>query len=403
MATAYLEIGSCRDDTFNRVRADLKFRVNPESGGTLSPASDEFFATNEQCFDVIFIDGVHRCEQVLRDVDNSLQALNPGGVVVLHDCLPTKREYQLRDPITRAWTGDVWRAMFALRQRPDLDSTVIDSDWGLGIVLPRANTALLPPMHSCDWEDSRQYLRVISPNQLDDFLGSSIQLKTPESRENWFLQVLVTRFNVGVVDEKWLRHRFDFFERFTLPSVREQSERRFQWVLQGDGGTPVVWKNRLESLIKDDSRFSVVWSKQSGKRTLGLLPETKEHIVSLCGSETHLVTSRCDSDDALGIHFMRRIREAILPVSEPEFLDFPLGRQWGDGKTRHYYRPRNAFQTLVEPLNSSVLPEMAYCINHVQSDKRFPVRELEADTPMWLQVCHDLNLANRWLGDHKEP
>lgn len=399
LKSVYLEIGRHPNDTIDRVAADIKVSVARQNCGPSQNSSDSFFATNEQSFDVIFIDGLHHCEQVLRDVDNSLKALNPGGYIVLHDCLPTKREHQLRDPVTPAWTGDVWRAMLTLRQRLDIDSAVINSDWGLGVVLPRPNTAPLLPMQTCDWEDSRQYLRVIAPNELDRFLSISTQPETPKPNDGWLAQVLVTRFNVGITDDDWLRHRFEYFERFTLPAVHEQTESRFQWVLQGDGGTPIAWKNRLESLIKGDSRFSVVWSKQPGKRTLGLLAETKRHIVGLCGSSTHLATSRCDSDDAVGPHFLKRIREAILPVPEPEFLDFPLGRQWKEGEARFYYRPRNAFQTLVEPLTPNITPHMAYCTNHAHSDKMFPIRELEPSTPMWLQVCHTLNVANRWRGN----
>lgn len=389
LATAYLEIGCHRNETFNQIKADIKVGVDPKSGGTVRATSDEFFANNEQCFDAIFIDGLHHCEQVLRDVDNALRVLNPGGAIVLHDCLPTRREHQVRAPITPAWTGDVWRAMLALRQRFDIDPAVVDADWGLGVVLPRANSEPLPPVRYCDWEDSRKHLRVISPDDLDVFLNQSGRFEMDESTDDWFAQILISRFNIGAIDDNWLKHRFAHFERFTLPSVREQTESRFRWVLQADGGTPTIWKKRLESLLNDDARFSIVWSERSGEQTLALLPETKRHVIRLCGLQTHLATTRCDSDDALGRQFMQRIREAILPVLQPEFLDFTLGRQWKCGKTRLFRQPRNAFQTLVEPLNRERKPQMEYCINHAKTCERYPVRELEADYPMWLQVCRE--------------
>jgi predicted O-methyltransferase YrrM len=53
--------------------------------------SDAFFERSMVKFDVIFIDGLHEEHQVDRDIVNSLQHLNPGGIIVLHDCLPPRR------------------------------------------------------------------------------------------------------------------------------------------------------------------------------------------------------------------------------------------------------------------------------------------------------------------------
>ena len=56
--------------------------------------SDEFFSQNKETFDLIFIDGLHIHEQVLKDIDNSLNVLNENGVILLHDCLPAKIWHQ---------------------------------------------------------------------------------------------------------------------------------------------------------------------------------------------------------------------------------------------------------------------------------------------------------------------
>jgi hypothetical protein len=83
-------------------------------------------------FDLVFIDGLHFSEQVDRDIENSLQHLNPGGTIVLHDCNPTTEAIgtypcQVHGP----WTGDVWKAIAAWRTRSEFDICVVDFDWGV--------------------------------------------------------------------------------------------------------------------------------------------------------------------------------------------------------------------------------------------------------------------------------
>lgn len=172
---SYLEIGCGSDRTFRRIAASHRVGVDPQRGGTLRMTSDDFFAVNCEQFDLIFVDGLHLAEQVLRDVDHALQCLTPAGCVVLHDCLPIREHHQLRAPSRRSWTGDVWKAAVQLRQRRDCDFAVLDSDWGLGVLFPRPNTDLLPPQPALSWNDFCRYrdnlLRVIDEDALEDFVN----------------------------------------------------------------------------------------------------------------------------------------------------------------------------------------------------------------------------------------
>ena len=51
----YLEIGCAYNDCFNKVKANSKVGVDPNSGGTLRMTSDEFFKVNLINFDIILI------------------------------------------------------------------------------------------------------------------------------------------------------------------------------------------------------------------------------------------------------------------------------------------------------------------------------------------------------------
>jgi len=147
----YLEIGVQRGVCGSKVQAALKIGVDPVPHAQAArgytalrrQTSDAFFAElgPAEQFDVIFIDGLHHADQVLRDVGNALQHLAPGGTIVLHDCNPATESAQVVPRITGVWNGDCWKAMATLRQRSDLDAFTIDSDHGLGVVRPARNVS----------------------------------------------------------------------------------------------------------------------------------------------------------------------------------------------------------------------------------------------------------------------
>ena len=57
--TDYLEIGCFDNDCFSKININNKTGVDPLKGGTIKKTSDEFFKTNSNKFDIIFIDGLH--------------------------------------------------------------------------------------------------------------------------------------------------------------------------------------------------------------------------------------------------------------------------------------------------------------------------------------------------------
>ncbi len=98
MYETYLEIG-VRDVNlnFNKIIANEKIGVDPNMNDVqFTMTSDVFFMQNKKMFDLIFIDGLHESGQVYRDIHNSLNALNVGGTIIMHDCNPTKEIIQFK-------------------------------------------------------------------------------------------------------------------------------------------------------------------------------------------------------------------------------------------------------------------------------------------------------------------
>ncbi|NHZ94266.1 hypothetical protein [Massilia sp. CCM 8734] len=87
-----------------------------------------------QRFDIIFYDPVH-----LRPaVDEALRALptllNPGGVLVVHDCNPENEAWTSAQRSPGTWCGETYKAFALLRHHnPGLTATV-DEDYGVGLI-----------------------------------------------------------------------------------------------------------------------------------------------------------------------------------------------------------------------------------------------------------------------------
>lgn len=70
----YLEIGVFNNESFNSIPllAKNKFGVDLLQGGNIRKTSDDFFISNQNKYNVIFIDGLHEYAQFQRDILNSL-------------------------------------------------------------------------------------------------------------------------------------------------------------------------------------------------------------------------------------------------------------------------------------------------------------------------------------------
>ena len=136
----YLEIGCFDNELFNHINCKKKVGVDPVSGGTIRDTSDNFFKTNNEKFDCIFIDGLHEFYQVKRDINNSIKYLNNDGVILLHDCLPNNVYDQAMPRCQYNWNGNVWKAIVECRTRNDIDVYTCYADNGIGVIFNRKNS-----------------------------------------------------------------------------------------------------------------------------------------------------------------------------------------------------------------------------------------------------------------------
>ena len=198
-AQSYLEIGVWNGVNFQNIAVPYKIGVDPdpESPATLKLTSDDFFALNKQKFDLVFIDGLHHADQVEKDIINSLEILNEGGVIVCHDMNPAKEEHQVIPFNGAIWNGDCWKAFVKLRQtRDDLDMFTIDTDYGCAVIRRGKQTPLVIKeridFKSFD-KNRAAWLNLVSPQQFYEIVGQvtlddhlQIYLKNPNNPESNF-------------------------------------------------------------------------------------------------------------------------------------------------------------------------------------------------------------------------
>ncbi len=173
----YLEIGMGDGTNYKQITCDYKIVVDPDPKlpVTHEMTSDAFFEQNTENFDVIFIDGLHESNQVYKDILNALEILNENGYIICHDMSPNSEVIQ-RYPQERSvseWTGDCWKAWVKLRsERTDLFMTVVDTDYGCGIINVGKQTLIKIPTE-LTWEtlanDRVNLLNLISPNKFLEY------------------------------------------------------------------------------------------------------------------------------------------------------------------------------------------------------------------------------------------
>jgi len=126
---------------------------------------------------------------------------------------------------------------------------------------------------------------------------------------------LVTRFNLKkadwktakdgsiVLNEDWLNHRFDLFEKYCLPSVRNQINHDFIWCVYFDSMTPSHYKQRIQNISKNNKCFREFYIESMNE----LLPAFQNYISENIEKEENcIITTRLDNDDIIHKNFINQ-------------------------------------------------------------------------------------------------
>jgi hypothetical protein len=171
-ARRYLEIGVARGATFRDVEVLERTGVDPAFKFDTQDSSDEqirfFLGTSDEFFaaeplfppyDMIFIDGLHVFEQVVRDFSNSLLRTHRRSVVILDDTVPNDvysaipdhqaamRYRKATGSTDGAWHGDTFKTLFYIHDFwPSLNYRTIVGSGNAQTLVWRANGVRRRPL-----------------------------------------------------------------------------------------------------------------------------------------------------------------------------------------------------------------------------------------------------------------
>lgn len=219
-----------------------------------------------------------------------------------------------------------------------------------------------------------------------------------------FEHYLITRFNIRIAsmltkqldvldvsrDERYLEERFRLFFSYTVPSVINQTNKNFEWVILFSDNTPKKFKGRISELTDQNSFIHIIYVKDD-EDSMVLL---NNYIMKKkCD---WIITSRVDNDDALALTFIDSIQLYVQKHQMEKYaLIFNDGYQYEEktGVMARYHFPKNHFSSLVSQYQPH--PDNILNYGHMDIDKKVSLNEVNTVHPNWLEIVHDTNVSNR--------
>lgn len=229
---------------------------------------------------------------------------------------------------------------------------------------------------------------------------------------------ILTRFNVrlypkdkkgnNTLTPEWLEHRFQLFERYTLPSLSAQTCKDFKWIVLIDRETPQAYKERLEGCVERCPNLHII-RVRSDKGYLStqvfreVIQRDMKEVYGENFKDGQVLTTWMDNDDSLAIDFVERVQQeaAKLSVKRPTFIVFHYGLQYFTQRevaVRHRFK-NNHFISLIEVIQSDDLPKTVFGYgNHwyvYSFDEQCDIHQVaNKDKAAWIEVVHNRNVAN---------
>ena len=140
------------------VDPSCRFEPTQSNQDLVQLKSDDFFALSDLQkygnFDMSFVDGMHLAEFALRDMINSYNLLNLGGILVIDDIVPESLVYSQRIRLAPKWSGDVYKALYIWKKCFDINITIVDCQPScLAVIKKTISTPLKVPAISHQYLD----------------------------------------------------------------------------------------------------------------------------------------------------------------------------------------------------------------------------------------------------------
>ena len=218
----------------------------------------------------------------------------------------------------------------------------------------------------------------------------------------FYKHFVITRFNIKanygcklknpgnnpmnrILAEDYLEERFNIFEKYTLQSMKNQTNQNFTWLILFHKKTPNKFKQRIQQL-KNEYNFIDLYFDN----------EEKFSFSDYCNNQGEdkkwYITTRIDNDDMFAEDYIEQIQEYANKNLYTAVLSFERGKQF-DLNSKKYYdyeRKDNHFLSMIGLKEECILQ-----YNHAKIfDVGKEVIMLNSNKPMWIEIVHDSNVIN---------
>jgi len=216
-----------------------------------------------------------------------------------------------------------------------------------------------------------------------------------EKFEHFFL----TKFNVRSFPDKkpgcdpaWLENRFKLFDRFCFPSVQNQSNQNFKWLVFFDVDTPELFKQKITKYANQWSNFVPVYLDcplPYGEFPANVRDTVRHLIPADC---EYLITTWLDNDDAIHKDYVQLI-QSNFNQQDLETINFIFGYQFANSKLYLDFEFANHFISLIEKYNPETF-HTCLCKPHKELYEVCSSAKKIFCKPVWLEVVHGSNYMN---------
>lgn len=124
---------------------------------------------------------------------------------------------------------------------------------------------------------------------------------------------IFTNFGIGIKDELWLTYRLEIFLNTVFPTLSNQSNKNFEWVIFADINLPIIHLRRLQvAIVKSQLTARIIQVEDYSlvnREISGILSDVTADI---------LVTSRIDDDDCIHKDVISLIQDSALNTESEE-------------------------------------------------------------------------------------
>ncbi len=224
--------------------------------------------------------------------------------------------------------------------------------------------------------------------------------------------LVVTRLNIKfshpktgktedrIFKDDWIFDRLSYFKTYCLPSITNQINNNFVWLIYSDVDTKPEFKKKFEELMVGTPFHSEI---RYVNNNIDMVNDTRDFASNLCEEKSDiLITTRFDTDDSIHENAIQKIQESVkdnleLMRSEERIaINLLYGYQL---RIRPFHELvwkknySNPFISMVESIND---PQTVYTYHHANL-KDIKIIDVTDDF-YWLQTVHNANRSSIVIG-----